>query len=242
MNEYEIRSVSYGSRKLTYDLSFSNRKTLAISVHPDGSISVTAPISASQVEIDKRVHEKAQWITAKQLAYADYSSKWPSTRFYVSGSLHPYLGRLHRLRFITASEWTLALRSGVFELRGPVAGDTEEAHRTFDIWYSRRAKWVFAEQLEKALVRFPSSAAVSPEAVSSRPMKRRWGSMTANGRLLLNSRLIEHAKPQIEYVITHELAHRIVPDHSARFWKALERAMPDWRERKQKLEGAGSER
>ncbi len=47
---------------------------------------------------------------------------------------------------------------------------------------------------------------------------------------------IGYAKPQIEYVITHELAHRLVPDHSARFWSTLRRAMPDWQARKDMLE------
>lgn len=236
MKGLEIREIAYGSRPLRYSLAFSNRKSLAISVHPDGSVSATAPEGRSAAEVDKHVHAKAQWITAKQLEYARYQLEWTSPRLYVQGSLHPYLGRRHRLRLSSGREWSLALRNGAFEVHGPALNDAARMHREFQAWYSKRARVVFEEQLERALSRFPARTAVTPSAVMVRRMERRWGSMSASGRLQLNPRLVEHAKPQIEYVITHELAHRIVPDHSAKFWKMLGRAMPDWRERKLRLE------
>lgn len=237
MMHQEMRSVDYGSKRLTYGLSFSARKSLAITVHPDGSVSATAPADSTPAEIDRRVRGKARWITEKQLEYARYVPQRASQRLYVSGSLHPYLGRRHRLRLRKAGEWSLALRNGVFELQGPDTDDAAAIHRVFHAWYANRAKSVFAEQIEKGAARFPSRSAIAPQAMSLRTMERRWGSMTPSGRLLLNPRLIEHAKPLIEYVITHELAHRIVPDHSSKFWGVLQRAMPDWRTRKDRLEG-----
>ncbi|WP_207894895.1 M48 family metallopeptidase [Marinobacterium mangrovicola] len=38
-----------------------------------------------------------------------------------------------------------------------------------------------------------------------------------------------------EYVVVHELVHLHEPNHSADFWLRLERAMPDYAERKQWL-------
>jgi hypothetical protein len=39
----------------------------------------------------------------------------------------------------------------------------------------------------------------------------------------------------IDYVILHELCHLKEHNHSKRFYRLLDHVLPDWRERKQKL-------
>ncbi len=68
-------------------------------------------------------------------------------------------------------------------------------------------------------------------------MKTRWGSCnTQKGFINLNLELIKKTKICIEYVIFHELVHLIYPNHSKEFYKYLTLYMPDWEERKEKLE------
>jgi len=71
-------------------------------------------------------------------------------------------------------------------------------------------------------------------------MKRRWGSCTKDGTILLNLLLIQASPRCIEYVITHELCHLIHHGHDASFYRLLGRALPDWRERKTRLESASA--
>ena len=42
----------------------------------------------------------------------------------------------------------------------------------------------------------------------------------------------------IDYVITHELCHVAEPHHGAAFFDLLDKVMPDWERRKQRLERA----
>lgn len=49
------RRVDYGSTGIHYRLRRSRRRTLAIHVHPDGSVEVDAPLEASVEAIDSRV-------------------------------------------------------------------------------------------------------------------------------------------------------------------------------------------
>ena len=63
----------------------------------------------------------------------------------------------------------------------------------------------------------------------------------ALGKLLLrrqhSPQLAHHhggAPALIDYVVVHELAHLAVMDHSPRYWKRVERAMPDYRDRRRK--------
>jgi predicted metal-dependent hydrolase len=68
------------------------------------------------------------------------------------------------------------------------------------------------------------------------PMRKRWGSHTPSGRILLNDALIAARRDCIDYVIVHELCHVVEPNHSQQFLRLLRRFMPDWERRKELLE------
>lgn len=57
----------------------------------------------------------------------------------------------------------------------------------------------------------------------STTQNRRWGSCTAaDGSIRLSTRLRGMPGWVLDYVIVHELAHLLVPDHSAAFWSLVE--------------------
>ncbi|WEF25942.1 M48 family metallopeptidase [Paracoccus sp. S3-43] len=55
---------------------------------------------------------------------------------------------------------------------------------------------------------------------------------------MLNRRLVQAPVDAIDYVITHELCHVAEPHHGAAFFELLDKVMPDWERRKQRLERA----
>jgi predicted metal-dependent hydrolase len=67
-------------------------------------------------------------------------------------------------------------------------------------------------------------------------MKTRWGSHTPTGRIILTYDLVRASTPCIDYVVAHELAHAVHPNHGAAFLRLLDSVMPDWRYRKERLE------
>jgi len=56
--------------------------------------------------------------------------------------------------------------------------------------------------------------------------------------MTLNADLVRAPRVCVEYVVVHELCHLQRSDHSAEFYKLLDRAMPDWQGRKRQLEAA----
>jgi hypothetical protein len=92
-----------------------------------------------------------------------------------------------------------------------------------------------ADTLARVFPPFARRGLAAP-AICVRSMRKRWGSLSRNGRMTLNSRLIEAPQKCIEYVVVHELCHLIHHDHSPQFLKLLSRVMPDWEKRKARLE------
>lgn len=55
-------------------------------------------------------------------------------------------------------------------------------------------------------------------AITMREQSSRWGSCSSKGNLNFNWRLVHATTEIIDYVIIHELAHRVHMDHSRNFW------------------------
>ena len=66
-----------------------------------------------------------------------------------------------------------------------------------------------------------------------------WGSCSSSGNINLSTRLLFAPDHVIDYVIIHELAHLIEMNHSARFYKLVSSAMPEYKQAEQWLKQFG---
>ena len=62
-----------------------------------------------------------------------------------------------------------------------------------------------------------------------------WGSCSSQGNINISTRLLFAPKEARDYVCVHELAHLKEKNHSENFWKLVESAMPDYREKEKWL-------
>ena len=63
--------IQYGETAIDYELLTVDRKSLEIAVHPDKSVVVKAPLSASQAAVEERLRKRARWIKrSDRLLYA----------------------------------------------------------------------------------------------------------------------------------------------------------------------------
>ena len=77
--------------------------------------------------------------------------------------------------------------------------------------------------------------------VAIRNQHTRWGSCSAKGNLNFNCLLLKAPPDVLDYIVVHELCHRLEMNHSPRFWAQVERVLPDYKTAKQWLRDHGSE-
>ena len=72
--------------------------------------------------------------------------------------------------------------------------------------------------------------------ITIRNQKTRWGSCSSKGNLNFNCLLMLMPDKVLDYVVVHELCHLKQMNHSKKFWKEVERYMPDYKNYKKWLE------
>ena len=65
--------------------------------------------------------------------------------------------------------------------------------------------------------------------ITIRNQRTRWGSCSSLGNLNFNCMLMLCPDDVVDYVIVHELCHRVELNHSPRFWALVESVLPDYR-------------
>ena len=71
-------------------------------------------------------------------------------------------------------------------------------------------------------------------------LQYRWGSCSRRGNLNFHWKCVMAPIKIIDYLVVHELAHLIYPDHSEQYWQELAKIMPDYMERKNWLRTFGA--
>lgn len=227
--------IRYGESRIEFAIVRRKRTTLEIAVEPDMSVVVSAPMDASLDAIKEKLRKRAAWIKRQQRYFLQFMPRTPE-RLYVSGETQLYLGRQYRLKVVPHAQAAVKLTRGFIVVQTHKPRRAKETRELVEEWYRSHAHAKFAERLEINLQRFSSPDAFRPKGLIIRQLRQRWGSMSPAGRLMLNLRLIEAPTDAIDYVITHELCHIAEPHHGRQFFELLERVMPDWRKRKDRLE------
>jgi predicted metal-dependent hydrolase len=80
---------------------------------------------------------------------------------------------------------------------------------------------------------------VAPRSIAIKDTRSRWGSCSSDGRLNFSWRLVCAPPFALDYVAAHEVAHLKEMNHSTRFWRQVERCVPDWRKARRWLEERG---
>lgn len=203
----------------------------------EGAVAIIVPLALPGARIEKLLHEKTRWI--KEKLYLHQQAMPVSSKEFVSGEAFPYLGRNYRLKIESGAFQPVKLKQGRLLVTLPKDAGTPELVRNALVrWYRLQAQQRFAEKVQ----RYAKVVGVTPTAVGVKTFKSRWGSCNIKGEILFHWKVIMAPHRIVDYVVVHELCHLKHHDHSAAFWKSVERVVPDYLECKEWLKMVGAAR
>lgn len=213
---------------LTFEVRRSlRRRTLGLTVDRTGELRVHAPDSFAVEDLQRWVKGKLVWVYQKLALKSEISVERRNPE-YVSGESFSYLGHGYRLKVVPEQKEPLRFDGKRFCLRSEAR---PEATNHFRRWYvTSGTEWL--KSRVKSLAR---RTGATPSRIEVRDLGFRWGSCGKGQVLYFNWKVLQLPPRLADYVIAHELMHLQVPHHGPEFWNALERAMPDWRERQHEL-------
>ncbi len=109
--------------------------------------------------------------------------------------------------------------------------------------YTREEISGMAEEALKSIPprvkQYAARMGVSYGRITIRNQQTRWGSCSAKGNLNFNCLLMEAPEEVLDYVIVHELCHRVHMNHSKAFWDLVESIDPEYKAHRDWLKTQG---
>ena len=231
----EQRAVKGNERTLQYTLIRKSVKNLNMRVKPEGIILVSASPFVSAKYVDRFVLSHESTIIKALDKYEKIRQNVSKPLQYESGEKIYYLGEpLHLLLEASKMEGVDKF-DNFLNLRVKDTTDFYRKERVMKKWFSKMQREVFFQICDEIYPLFQSYGVKYP-LVKIRAMKSRWGScQPSKGVITLNAKMIAAPREAIEYVVLHEFAHFIHPNHSKDFYVLVESMMPDWKQRREML-------
>ena len=174
-------------------------------------IVLTAPLRMSRTMAVGFAQQQAGWIAARL-------KRLPERHPFADGAELPLFGIPHRIRHRPEARGTV-WRAGT-EIH--VAGRPEPLPRRLRTWLSAEMGRRLAPLVEAKAARVERPV----KRITLRDNRSRWGSCAPDGSLAFSWRLVFAPPEVLDYLVAHEVAHLVHPNHGPRFW-ALARALCD---------------
>lgn len=228
--------IEYNGHQIPYSIRRSTKaKRIIIKVDRERNVVMVSPPHSSLSAIHAVAVQHAGWVYKHTI---ESKLELPPERTYTDGEVWPWFGGEVVLRITEGEQADVKLVRDELMVTVP-AGYTEyykkkSIQELLELFFARSIHtWT-----QPYFRRYAELLSVSVPTVKVRNQKTKWGVCTPNG-IILNLRLCMASPKVIEYVVAHELCHKIHPNHSSRFWNELKRVMPDCLIRREELKKQG---
>ena len=184
-------------------------------LRPDGTVRVTIPRRGTISEAREFAARNVGWLEQQfrnQAAQPKLPAAWHigTEILFRGGPVRIELDANGSIRFGT--EWVKVADASA-DLRPAI---------------QKHLRQLAARELPARVMELAARHGVNVTRVTVRNQKSRWGSCSRRGTISLNWRLIQSPGSVRDYIILHELAHRLQMNHSEKFWQEVARLCPDY--------------
>lgn len=188
----------------------------------DGRVTLTVPPGASVSEAIGFARDREAWLRRVLADVPPLERPAPGGRLEVEGRSLP---------IVAAPVRRVALVGGQLRVA---------ANRPAGPELAKFLRILARQRAEASVARHAAALGRPMPVLTLRDTRSRWGSCTAEGRLMLSWRLVMAPPEILDYVAAHEVAHLEHLDHSPRFWAVTERLCPGWKAARRWLRNEGA--
>lgn len=228
-----IDHIQYGQQTIMFTHQIDPKlKNAYITVDFYEGVILKSP-QLSPKDAQKLVKKKARWIIDKLKLVAQVP-----VGDIVSGSRVLYLGKRYYAKLIQNPDIKSASIKFVYS-RFNIAINPEikekqiAIQQAFNAFYREKS----IQKITPRINLWVKTTGLIPKSIQFRKLNKRWGSCTQKDEIIINFDAIKLPYSLIDYIIVHELSHIRHKDHSAAFWREVEKYIPDYLELNEKMVG-----
>ena len=224
------------NREIKFNIIYRKRKTMSLEIKRDGIINVIAPNGLDKTFIVDKVKNKSDWII-KKLDEIEVLNNNRYIRSYESGDIFLYLGNEYILEVLvdkTTIGTSVSLENNKLIVRSN-SNNKDVIQRALKNWYTDETLGITKERINYYKLFFEDTVT----SIKIKDQKSRWASCTYKNEILFNLRCSMMPIQIIDYIVVHEMCHMEHRNHSKDFYLAVERILPDYKERVKWLKNNG---
>lgn len=202
------------------------QRNLILRVQPDGSLRVSCACSVPRAEIEKFLLKNQNFIERSLRKVGEFRERHPRLEF-ISGETILLRGKRLRLDVIwtMGKQFQIAFLNDRLELVAPLGSTRGQRQQAIMKAYAEKAEEIFPEEVTRcSKVMF-----LYPDRLQVKTLRGKWGSCSIGGTVQLNWKLLAAPPEVLTYVVMHELAHLLHPNHSAAYWKVVGTYCPKYK-------------
>lgn len=231
------RTILLEGRAVTYRLQRKSVKNINLRIRGDTGISVSADPRVPMSVIEDFLRANASKILRIMDDLADRAAALPPPKRYVDGEIFYVFGETVCLSVCRGMRNRVTRDGSVLQLTVTDPDDVELKRTVLLRWMQNQCKKTITPMCERVYQVFRGR--MNYPVIRFHSMRSQWGNcQPKRGILTFNFALSGVPLACVEYVVFHEWAHFLHPDHSPAFYERLSQWMPDWKVRKEALEQA----
>ena len=227
-------SVTIKGTSMPVSVSLKKMKQVRLKVFPNNEIKLSAPIGTPEEWIAEYLLSKTPWIEEKLDLFVQTRAIEKEEHF-TSGSSTRIMGQQLTILVHKSAKKQIIQEDKFLHVYTP---ETEQQNidKQVNNWWQQVAKGYYQSIVNK-LYPIIGKHDIKKPTICVKKMSTLWGSCSRkHGKVNLNFYLYKASVPCIEYVILHEMAHFLYPNHNKDFYDFITIHMPDWQERKKRLD------
>jgi predicted metal-dependent hydrolase len=230
----KTEKLRVGKETYEYTLVYKRIKNLIVRVYLDGSLGVSVPIGTSKAKIEEFLRSKSEFIqqAREKQAKRAQRKKGPIAQ---SGATLFYRGGKYTLS-LEKGEGALRFSGKDAVLSVPDPENTAAAQKILEKKLEELLYPLVLESCRTYGPRFAPYGARPAREIRLKKMKSTWGTCrSTEGILTFSTMLIEVPPELLDYIVCHEYAHFVHPNHSPAFYEILGRVCPMHKKRREEL-------